>query len=143
MRWMRGIVNAVLMATLVKPMVRRMVARWRRRARESAATTIGIPVQELLEMALIEELALPTADLQPSPPETPDQLAGRGMPRTVLIAGAVVAVTAVAAVTIVAMIRRRRKGRAAQAEGSDWVAVPVDVSIEETEEAVAQGTLIE
>ena len=67
MRWMRGIINAVLMVTLVKPVVRRMVARWRRRARESAATTIGIPVQELLEAALIAELAAPAADLRPSP----------------------------------------------------------------------------
>lgn len=140
MRWMRGIVNAVLMATLVKPVVRRMVARWRRRARESAATTIGIPVQGLLEMALIEELTPPAADLQPSPAETPEQLAGRGMIRTVLIAGAVVTVIAVAAVAIGAMIRRRREAREAQAEGSEWVAVPVDAS---AEEAVAQGTLVE
>ena len=143
MRWMRGIINAVLMATLVKPLVRRMVARWRRRARESAATTIGIPVQGLLETALMEELAAPAADLRPSLAETPEQLAGRGMMRTLLIAGAVVAVIAVAAVTIAAMIRRRRESREAQAEGSEWVAVPVDASIEEAEEAVAQGTPIE
>ena len=52
MRLVRGIVNAVLMATLIKPIVRLTVSRWRRRARESAAATVGIPVQELLEISL-------------------------------------------------------------------------------------------
>jgi len=143
MRWMRGIMNAVLMATLVKPVARRMVARWRRRAQESAATTIGIPVQELLETALIEELAVPAADRQPSPAETAEQLAGRGVIRTMLIAGAVVTVIAGAAVAIAALIRRRREAHEAQAEESEWVAVPVDASIEEAEETVAQEALIE
>ncbi len=143
MRWMRGIMNAVLMATLVKPVVRRMVARWRRRAQESAATTIGIPVQELLETALIAELAVPAADLQLSPAETSEQLAGRGMSRTMLIAGAVVAVIAGAAVAITALVRHRHEAHEAQAEGSEWVAVPVDASIEEAEEAEAQEALIE
>ena len=142
-RWIRGIVNAVLMATLVRPVVRRMVARWRRRAQESAATTIGIPVQELLEAALIEELAPANMDLQPSPAESPEQLARRGMLPTVLLAGAVVSVIAIAAVAIGVMIRRRREAREAQAESSEWVAVPMDVPIEEAEEAVAQGTSTE
>ena len=58
MRLVRGSVNAVLMVTLVKPVVRLFVARWRKRMQESAATTIGIPMQELMEAALIEELGV-------------------------------------------------------------------------------------
>lgn len=142
-RWMRAIANAVLMATLVKPVVRRMVARWRRRAQESAATTIGIPVQELLEAALIEELVQTDVDLRPSPVETPEQLPGRGLLGSLFIVGAVVAVIAVAVVAGAALIRRRREAREAPADGSEWVAVPVDVSTEETEEAVAEEALIE
>ena len=56
MNVIRRIGNAVLMVTLVKPVVRLFVARWRKRMQESAATTIGIPMQELMEAALIEEL---------------------------------------------------------------------------------------
>jgi hypothetical protein len=141
MRWIRGIVNAVLMATLVTPVARRLVAGWRRRAQESAATTIGIPVQELLETALIEELAAPGADLQPSAAATAGQAAGRSMIRTMIIAGAVVAVTAGAAVAIATLIRRRREAHEAQAKGSERVAVPVDASTREAEEAVPQEVL--
>lgn len=143
MKLMRGIVNAVLMATLLKPVARRMVGRWRTRTRESAATAIGIPVQELFETALIEELVAPATGLEPSPVETPEQLAGRGVIRTMFIAGALIALTALAAVAIAALIRRRREAREAQAEGADWVAVPVEGSIKEAEEAVAQEALIE
>lgn len=142
MRWIRGIINAVLMATLVKPLVRRMVARWRRRARESAVATIGIPAQGLFETALMEELAAPAVDLRPSPAQTPEQLADGGMIRTLLITGAVVATIAVAALAIAAVIRRRREAHEAQADGTEWAAVPVNASIDEAEEAVAQGTLI-
>ena len=142
MRWIRGITNAVLMATLVKPVVRRMVARWRRRAQESPAT-IGIAVQELLEAALIEELGASAADLQPSPGEAAEELAGRGTVRTMLIVGVVVAVIAGTAVAIAALIRRRREAQEAQAEGSEWVAVPVEAAPEEAEETVAQEALID
>ena len=143
MRWMPGIVNAVLMATLVKPVVRRMVARWRRRAQASAATTVGIPVQQLIETALIDELAPPAADLRPSTAETPEQLVDRGMMRAVLIAGALGTVIAVLVVAIAAVSRRRRKARETRPEESERVAVPVDMSIEEAEEAVPQEMLIE
>jgi hypothetical protein len=130
-------VNAVLLATLVKPTARWMVARWRRRAREYPASAIAIPVQELIETALIEELASPAADLQSSA-EIAEEVAGRSLARTLLIAGAVAAVVAVSTLAVAALIRRRR-----EAQSSEWVAVPVDAPVEEAEEAVAQESSID
>ena len=144
MRWMRGFVNAVLMVTLVKPIVRRMVGRWRRRAQESPATMIAMPMQGLLETALMEELAATAGDGQPAPVETSEQPADEGMGRTLLVVGVVVAVAVGVAVTVAAVNRRRRReGEAEQSEDSEWVAVPVEASIEEPQEGVAQGTLVE
>ena len=143
MRWIRGSVNAVLMVTLVKPVVRRMVTRWRRRAQESPATMIAMPMQGLLEAALMEELAATAGDEQPAPVETSEQPADKGMGRTLLVVGVVVAVAVGVAVAVAAVNRRRREGEAEQSEDSEWVAVPVEASIEEPQEAVAQETLVE
>ena len=143
MRWIRGSVNAVLMVTLVKPVVRRMVGRWRRRAQESPATMIAMPMQGLLETALMEELAATAGDGQPAPVETSEQPADGGMGRTLLIVGVAVVVAVGVAVAVAAVNRRRREGEAEQSEDSEWVAVPVEASIEEPQEGVAQGTLVE
>ena len=143
MRWIRGSFNAVLMVTLVKPVVRRMVGRWRRRAQESPATMIAMPMQGLLETALMEELAATAGDGQPAPVETSEQPADGGMGRTLLIVGVVVVVTVGVAVAVAAVTRRRRGGEAVPSEDSEWVAVPVDASIEEPQEGVAQRTLVE
>jgi hypothetical protein len=139
----RGIVNAVLMVTLVKPVVRLTVARWRKRAQESAATTMGIPLQELLETALMEELGSPAAELQPAAVETPDEMVDRGVVTTMLISGAVIAAMAGAVAAIAVVIRRRREAQEARAGGSEWVAVPVGESTEGTEQAVALEALTE
>jgi len=143
MRWIRGSFNAVLMVTLVKPVVRRMVGRWRRRAQESPATMIAMPMQGLLETALMEELAATAGDGQQAPVETSEQPADGGMGRTLLIVGVVVVVAVGVAVTVAAVNRRRREGEAEQSEDAEWVAVPVEASIEEPQEGVAQGTLVE
>ena len=143
MRWIRGSVNAVLMVTLVKPVVRRMVGRWRRRAQESPATMIAMPMQGLLETALMEELAATAGDGQPAPVETSEQPADGGMGRTLLIVGVAVVVAVGVAVAVAAVNRRRREGEAEQSKDSEWVAVPVEASIEEPQEGVAQGTLVE
>lgn len=142
MRSMRGTVNAVLLVTLVRPIVRRMVARWRQRAQESAASTIGIPVQELLETALIEELASSAADLESATAETSAELAGRSLTRTLLVAGALVAIAAGVAVAVAALIRRRRKTRAAPAGAPEWAAVPVETSSSETEGSLAEESAV-
>ena len=135
MRVVRGIVNAVLMATLIKPIVRLTVTRYRKRAQASPAATFGIPVQELVEAALIEELApaavaLQVEDLQLAPEEAIEDIAGRSAIRTLLIAGVVVVAIAGAAAAIATLIKRRREARDAE-----WVAVPVEGSTEEAEEA--------
>ncbi len=52
MRLIRGTINAILVATLVKPMARWTVARWRRRAREYAEETFVMPAQELYETTI-------------------------------------------------------------------------------------------
>ena len=64
MRGIRTIINAVLVATLLKPMLRRSIARWRREARESAEATIVIPAQELLETVLSAQLESEASSLQ-------------------------------------------------------------------------------
>lgn len=141
MRRMRAVVNAALMVTLVKPVVRRMVARWRKRAQESPATTIGIPLQELLEAALIEELTAPAADPQPRPAGSAEPVADRDLLRMVFIAFAVAATAATTAFVVAALIRRRRSTGQARGQGSAWVAVPVDAPAEEAEGTVAQASL--
>ena len=135
----RAAANAALMATLIKPMVRLTVRRWRKRAEESPATTIGIPVQELVEAALIEELApslaAPLAELEGSSQEVVEELAGRSAMRTLLIVATAAAVTAGVAVAVARLVQRRRAARAAEAKDSDWVAVAVEDAAEEVEEA--------
>ena len=143
MRVVRGTVNAVLMMTLVKPIVRLTVRRWRKRAEESAATTMGIPVQELVEAALIEELApelarldeLDLDGLDEAAEETIEQITGRSAIRTVLIAGIVAAAVAGSAWAITTAVRRRREAQAAAKKDSEWVAVPVEEAAEAVEEA--------
>jgi hypothetical protein len=141
MRVVRPIVNAVLMATLIKPMVKLTVSRWRRRAQESAATTVGIPVQELLEAALIEELAGPGVDAAEVVDEVIDEPAGRSLVRMVVITGALVVLSVGVSVTISRLIRRRREAQAAHER--ELVAIPVDASGEEATESVPQEALID
>ena len=107
MRWIRGPVNAVLVATLVKPTARWMIARWRKRARDYAEETIILPAQELLGSALSPQLALLDPSLPPVNGQDIDELKGRGLLRTVLIVGAV-AVIAAAATWALVLLRRRR-----------------------------------
>ena len=143
MRWIRGIANAMLMATLVKPVVRFMVGRWRKRARESVPTAISLPVQQLIETALVEELSLSGDELKTPPAGTLEDPAGSGAFRRVIVAGSVLVAIAVLVAVIATTIRRRREAREAQAEGRDRVAIPVEVPTEKTEEAeeaVAHGT---
>ena len=66
MRVIHGVANAVLMVTLIKPMARLAVRRWRRQAQESRAAAIGVPMQELFEAALVEELAPAVEALAPA-----------------------------------------------------------------------------
>ena len=127
-RWVRGTVNGLLMVTLVRPVVHRMVSRWRKRAQESAATTIGIPVQELLEAALIEELGVGTTDLAPAPIEAPELPDGRSTLRTLVILGLAAALTAGAAVAIRTLWRRRREMIDERSKDPEWVAVSVEGS---------------
>jgi len=141
MRLLRGAANAVLMATLVKPVVRRMLAQWRKRAQESPAATIGVPMEGLLEAALLEELA-GAAEVAESPPaEILEEAAGRGAVRTIALVGIVVALTTGIAWAIATLVRRRREAAEAQAQDPEWVAVPVDASSPATEEASAQESL--
>ena len=143
MRWMRGIANAVLMVTLVKPVVRRMVARWRRQARESAAATIGVPMQELFEIALVEELAPPGPDLESDLLEDSEELTGRSTLRTMLVVVALAATIAVATAAVATLIRRRREARAARTEQSEWVAMPVGTATEQVDDRVVEEALVE
>ena len=136
MRWLRGTANAVLVATLVRPAARRLIARARRRAREHPASPLLIPVEELLETALMAELAATRAEREPALDgarepaldESGEEHAERGtLVPTLLRAGALAAVVAIATVATVAVVRRRR-ARASQsgAGKTDWVAVPVE-----------------
>lgn len=129
MRVIRGLINAILMVTLIKPMVRLTVGRWRKRAQESTAASIGIPVQELFEVAFIEELTPAVEDLGAAPVEDVDVVevtqaaAGRSFIRVVLIAGVVIIVTTAVAYGVAELLRRRR-----EEEGTtrNLVAVPVE-----------------
>ncbi len=141
MRVVGPIVNAVLMATLIKPVVKLTVSRWRRRAQESAATTVGIPVQELLEAALIEELAGPAVDEAEMVDEVIDEPAGWSLARTVLITGVLVVLSVGISVAISRLIRRRREAQAAQER--EMVAIRVDASGEGATETVPQEALID
>ena len=133
MRGIRTIINAVLVATLLKPMLRRSIARWRREARESAEATIVIPAQELLETVLSAQLESEASSLQPTPEEV-GNVAGRSILRTVLILGAVAALTAASAFAIAALRRRRRAAVTLEPEATkEPVAVPVEVPTEESE----------
>ncbi len=141
MRWLRGTANAVLVATLVRPVARRLIARTRRRAREHPASPLMIPVEELLETALIAELAASKAGREPTPDETIEEFTDRGMVRTVLIAGALAAALIAVAVAAVTIVRRRRsQAPAPEADETEWVAVPVEAPAEEPEEAVVPET---
>ncbi len=138
MRVVGPVVNAVLMATLIKPVVKLTVSRWRRRAQESAATSVGIPVQELLEAALIEELAGPAPDASEMVDEVIDEPAGWSPVRTVLITGVLVVLSVAVSVAISKLIRRRR-----EAQERELVSIPVDASGEGATEAVPQEALID
>jgi flagellar biosynthesis/type III secretory pathway M-ring protein FliF/YscJ len=152
MRVIHGVANAVLMVTLVKPMARLAVRRWRRQAQESRAAAIGVPMQELFEAALVEELApavealAPTTDLEPALAEDIDVVelvqaeAGRSFVRVLLMGGLVIVVTTAAAYGIVELIRRRREAEAAERE---LVAVPVEGDDAEALDDLAPEVLVE
>jgi len=144
MRWLRGTANAVLVATLVRPLARRLIARTRRRAREHPVSPLLVPVEELLETALMAELAASRAEREPAPDgavelaldESGEERAERVTPSTLLLAGALAAVVTISTVTVVAIVRRRR-ARVPQpgADRTDWVAVPVEAPADVPTEA--------
>ena len=133
MNVIRRIGNAVLMVTLVKPVVRLFVARWRKRMQESAVTTIGIPMQELMEAALIEELGGPVSESPAEPTELTEEIGGRGTVRTVLLAGIVIVAVSGAGFAIAQLIKRRRE-QAEQDRQRDLVAVPIEASPSEVDQ---------
>lgn len=132
MNVIRGTANAILMVTLVKPVVRVFVARWRKRMQESAATTMGIPMQELMEAALIEELGGPVAVSPAEPTDLMEDLGGRSTVRTVLLAGIVIVAVSGAAVAVAGLIKRRRE-QAERDRQRELVAVPIEAGPSETE----------
>ena len=160
MKVIRGVANAVLMVTLIKPMARLTVGRWRKRVQESPAAVIGIPVQELFEAALVEELAPAVEALAPAveelvpiveeletaPADDIDVVemvqteAGRSFIRVVLVAGVVIVVTTAVAYGVADLIRRRREAEAAERE---LVAVPVETGEAEELEDVALEAIAE
>lgn len=133
MRRIRAIINAVLVATLLKPMLRRSIARWRREARESAEATIVIPAHELLETVLAARLGSEALSPQATPEELGD-VAGRSNLWTVLILGTVAALTAASVIAIAALRRRRRAALTHEPQpAKELVAVPVEVPSGEAE----------
>lgn len=153
MRVVRGVANAVLMVTLIKPMARLTVGRWRKQAQESPAAAIGIPMQELFEAALVEELAPAVEALAPEVGELEAALAedidvvelvqaeaGRSFVRLLLVGGLVIAVTTAAAYGIAELIRRRREAEAAERE---LVAVPVEGDEAEVLDEMSLEALVE
>jgi hypothetical protein len=133
MRWIRGPINAVLVATLVKPVARRVITRWRRRARDYAEEAIILPAQELLGSALPPQLALLDPSLRPANGQDIDELKGRGLLRTVLIVGVV---TAIAATVIWALVslRRRRSATASQPQAAGGPVAPtIEVPVRDPE----------
>ena len=129
MRLIRGPINAILVATLMKPMTRWMIARWRRRAREYAEETFVMPAQELFETTIAPHLVAAEATeqvVEADIAEVIEELGGRSTRRTLLIIAAIAA-AATAAVIIVAEIRRRREA-AALADAKEAVTIPIDAS---------------
>ncbi|MEX1295519.1 MAG: hypothetical protein AB1Z67_05035 [Candidatus Limnocylindrales bacterium] len=136
MRLVRGTVNAVLMVTLIKPVAHLMVSRWRKQVQESPAAAMGLPVQEMFETALLEELGATSAGLEAPAAKALDLEEGRSVIRTLIVVGALVALSTAAAVVITRLIRRRQR-----ADEGEWVAVPVEAD-EEVIEDVAEESLI-
>jgi hypothetical protein len=151
MRLIKGIVNAVLMATLIKPMVRLTIGRWRKRVQESPAAALGIGVQEMFEAALLEELAPVVAEpevvegavaeavSEAAAIETIEAEAGRSAFRILLMAGVLIAATTAVAYGIAALLKRRR---AAQVAERDLVAVPIQADPDEAIDDVAIEALV-
>ena len=138
MRVIRGTVNAILMVTLVKPMVRLTVGRWRKRVQESPAASLGIPMQELLETALLEELAPQVTELELVPADLDEPEAGRSRLRLLLLAGLAIAVVTATTYAVAGYLQRRRE---AQAKERELVAVPIETPAPETVEDMAQEAL--
>ena len=138
MRVIRGTVNAILMVTLIKPMVRLTVGRWRKRVQESPAASLGLPVQELLETALIEELAPQVTELELVTAGLDEPEGGRSRLRLLLLAGLVIAVATATTYAVAGYLQRRRE---AQAEERELVAVPIETPVPETVEDMAQEAL--
>jgi hypothetical protein len=145
MRWIRGTVNAILVATLIRPVARRLIARTRRRAREHPVAPLMIPAEELFETALLAELGASLAgsseaDIEVTSEEaveTIEEIAGRSTVRTLLLLGLLAAAVASAAWAVATIVRRRRQARTSEHKtGQDeWVAVPVDTPSDEPVEA--------
>ncbi len=138
MRVVRGAANAVLMVTLIKPLARLMVGRWRKQVQESPAASLGIPMQEMLEAALVEELGPATTESQAAELEAAVTEAGRSTLRLLLLAGIVIAATTATAYAVASYIGRRRK---AQAEEHKLVAVSIETDSPQPIEDVAQEAL--
>jgi hypothetical protein len=137
MRLIRGPINAILVATLLKPIARRIIATWRRRARDYADETFIIPAQELLETALAPQLLLADSSLPAADAEAIGETGGRSVLRTLVIVGALATIVA-ATVVAVGYVRRRRAEVASQPEAAqEVVAVPIEASEEESEEVVS------
>ena len=105
-----------------------MVARWRRQAQESPAAAIGIPVQELLETALIEELGAAAVDLETELTEAEVVPRGRSTIRTLVIAGVLVAAATAAAIGVAKLVQRRREAKGAKER--ELVAIPIEPAAE-------------
>ena len=136
MRVVRGTVNAILMVTLIKPMVRLTVGRWRKRVQESPAASLGIPMQELLETALLEELAPQVTELELVPADLDEPEAGGSRLRLLLLAGLAIVVVTATTYAVAGYLQRRRE---AQAEERELVTVPIETP--ETVEDMAQEVL--
>lgn len=141
MRMVRGTVNAILMVTLIKPVVHLMVSRWRRQVQDSPAAAMGLPVQELLETALLEELNANAAERDTAEPSLApvEGSRGRSTIRTLLFVGALVAVSTGTAVVITRLIRRRREAQ--EAEERELVAIPIETTAEAIENEAEVSTV--
>lgn len=133
MKGIRSIINAVLVAVLVKPLLRRSIARWRRRAREAVEAvevTIAVPAQELMETVLAARLA-PEA---PSHDPVTEETGGREgwAPLRIVLISIVVAGLATAVAVAIAAVRRRRRSTVSvePAATKELVAIPIDVPAE-------------
>ena len=145
MKRMQGVINAAIVALLVKPVMRWLVARTRRRASERAHTTIVIPAQALLHTALPAQLTGMPSMGDPIFGQITDELGGREVRRAVVIAGSVALATAGIALAVAVLKRRRRHVDPSMADTpvEELVAIPVARPTGGSDEAVVPGAPME